>query len=747
MADQPGAKKVAILGGGMGALTTAFELSEKGGYDITVYQMGWRLGGQGASGRNLNLADRIEEHGLHVWFGFYENAFQLMQKCYTELGRPPGAPLSSVEQAFRPVDSLTMIEEYGGERLPWLVEFPSDGEKPWDGSPIESLWSSVVIILKWMVEFAEKGQVESVEGSRPSPASSNPNILERFFLWLKTIFQRLFPPSAPARQTPGALPDSIISDAFHLYQIDLGMERSESSLLRKAKEKAETLPSDHTKHDPKDHDAISWLVRQFASLMWSRVKGSIQTDTNERRSWILLYLGATTIAGMLDDRVLMEENGFDRLDKYDMTDWFYAHKLIDDPLANDTAYRSAPTQTVYDLLFHYKDGDTNYPKLAAGVALRMLLLMLFQYKGSVLWFMQAAMGDTIFAPIYQVLRNRGVKFEFFNRVVNLGLSSDQKSLESVKISRQVNLKVGQYDPLVLIKDLPCWPSEPLYEQIMEGDQLRREQINLEHAWNNWQDTGGEITLQAGKDFDIVVLGIAIGALQPLTTELYRASEAWCRMIDTIETVQTQAIQLWMQPSAEQLGVDGPRPFDVDSPRPVVGGFAEPYSSWTDFSDLIGRENWPDSANLHSIAYSCGVLKHMDLDSPQHESQKDADERVYKIALDFMKTDSKPLWPKATRPFQPSELDWSKLVAPNDVEGEARFQAQYWRANIDPVERYVLSLPGTTLCRLKAGSSGFEHLVLAGNWIDTGFNIACIETAVMSGRQAAQAVIDSSMPDD
>ena len=43
--------RVAILGGGLGSLTTAYELSSRG-YDITLYQMGWRLGGQGASGRN-----------------------------------------------------------------------------------------------------------------------------------------------------------------------------------------------------------------------------------------------------------------------------------------------------------------------------------------------------------------------------------------------------------------------------------------------------------------------------------------------------------------------------------------------------------------------------------------------------------------------------------------------------------------------------------------------------------------------
>ena len=44
--------------------------------------MGWRLGGKGASGRGV--ADRIEEHGLHLWMGFYENAFRLMRDCYEE---------------------------------------------------------------------------------------------------------------------------------------------------------------------------------------------------------------------------------------------------------------------------------------------------------------------------------------------------------------------------------------------------------------------------------------------------------------------------------------------------------------------------------------------------------------------------------------------------------------------------------------------------------------------------------------
>ncbi len=59
--------RVAIIGGGCAAMTTAWELSRPehlGKFDITIYQEGWRLGGKGASGRGAN--GRIEEHGLDV---------------------------------------------------------------------------------------------------------------------------------------------------------------------------------------------------------------------------------------------------------------------------------------------------------------------------------------------------------------------------------------------------------------------------------------------------------------------------------------------------------------------------------------------------------------------------------------------------------------------------------------------------------------------------------------------------------
>src|SRR5258707_14410740 len=104
-------RRIAVLGGGMGALAAAWELSARPGwrerFEIDVYQLGFRLGGKGASGCNRARNDRIEEHGLHVWMGFYRNAFALIRRCYDELGRAPGTPLATWRDAFAPHDVIT----------------------------------------------------------------------------------------------------------------------------------------------------------------------------------------------------------------------------------------------------------------------------------------------------------------------------------------------------------------------------------------------------------------------------------------------------------------------------------------------------------------------------------------------------------------------------------------------------------------------------------------------------------------
>ena len=128
--------RVAVLGGGVGAITAAFELTRPelaGRYEVTVYQLGWRLGGKGASGRGVH--GRIEEHGLHIWFGFYDNAFRAMRECYEELHRGSEIPIRTLEDAFHPASRFGVAEDRLDRWLDWVLTFPENDEVPGTQTP------------------------------------------------------------------------------------------------------------------------------------------------------------------------------------------------------------------------------------------------------------------------------------------------------------------------------------------------------------------------------------------------------------------------------------------------------------------------------------------------------------------------------------------------------------------------------------------------------------------------------------
>ncbi len=126
-------RRIAIVGGGMAGLAAAWQLSRPGGDgpEVTVYERGSRLGGKGASSRGPN--GRIEEHGLHVWLGFYDNAFRLLRACYEELDRAatdPGCPIQTWRDAFVPA-SVVGLGRTGEEDSPlWFARFPENDRLP-----------------------------------------------------------------------------------------------------------------------------------------------------------------------------------------------------------------------------------------------------------------------------------------------------------------------------------------------------------------------------------------------------------------------------------------------------------------------------------------------------------------------------------------------------------------------------------------------------------------------------------------
>ena len=68
-----------------------------------------------------------------------------------------------------------------------------------------------------------------------------------------------------------------------------------------------------------------------------------------------------------------------------------------------------------------------------------------------------------------------------------------------------------------------------------------------------------------------------------------------------------------------------------------------------------------------------------------------------------------------------------------------FDQQFWRGNFAPTERYVLSLPETVAYRLPARGTGFDNLVLAGDWTQNSFDAGCLEAAITSGMLASHAI--------
>ncbi len=671
---------IAILGGGIGSLSAAFSLTQqpdwRSRYRITVYQLGWRLGGKAASGVNFEESGRVEEHGLHVWFGFYQNAFRMMRECYGALDRPATHPMPSAQSAFTPLHHHTFFEEAGGAWMPWSYRFQGDGVLP--GAPAVSgipdsvptmpgVWGSVGRVLSWVRIITQE----------------HPRLrwLARDGSWL---------PQDPPWRAPGRGPTTT-ADGVPL--VDALLEGARYAAARPG------VP-------------LGALARGAAALRRGLCALLGASDPGTRRLRTMVDLTLTGLVGLLADAV--PRAGYRAIDGEDFRAWLSRHGARAETV-------SAPLVGIlYDICFAYEGGDIARPALAAGATLRGTLRLLFGYHGAVLWKMNAGMGDAIIAPLYEVLRQRGVEFRFFHVVDALKLSADGAAIQRIHLTRQART-IGDYEPLVSVRGLRCWPSTPRWSQLVDGEALQASGVDLERSGR-----GEALCLERGRDFDRVVLGITIGALPGICADLAAARPAWRDMLENIATVRTQALQLWF---TEGLAAQG-----KSWPGGILAAYAPPFSSWSDFSQVIPREEWPEGMAPRYLAYSCGVLPDAPVGPPDDER---AVEAVRDCAISWLEENAGPLWPKLQR--ADGGICWSRLHDLQQRDGPARLDAQYLRANTAPTERYVLALPGTTRYRLAPGDSGFENLVLAGSWTDNHFTLSCIEGTVMSGMMAARAV--------
>lgn len=635
-AAAPRREKIVILGGGLAALSTAFELTSQPGwqerYEVTLHTMGWRLGGKCASSRGPN--ERIEEHGIHLFMGSYFNAMRVMKRLYDELGRKPGTPLATFEEAFHPVHRVMLWEWLDGALRRWPLHVPPNQRSPACG------------VVKPVVPFA-------------SP------------------FMRA------------------LARAFKLLQ------------------------------------PLLWpLWRSFSTL---------------RRLFFTLDFAAAIVRGIADDDLL--RRGLDAVDDEDWSDWLKRHG------AHPATVSSPVAINTLNISYQYPDGDASVAPTVSATSFLRWTLQSLSFNGAFIYAFGAGSGETFIAPFYEVLKKRGVRFEFFNKVANLRLDGDRRSIAAIDIDIQAELKnpAQGYDPLIEVDGLPSWPLRPHFDQLVQGEALARGDHDLESWWTPWKPVARR-TLEAGRDFDQVVFAISLGAVPHLCPELLEARESWRSMVKAMPTVLTQAAQLWLKPSSAEMGgaIQSPNPYD----SLLTATYYTPINGVADLSHLLKWEKWPADQQPQALWYFCGMMSEHrpQPDFSDHDYPQRMHDRVRYQVVQYLEACTGPLLPKATSdaylpPGDPVSLDFSLLVDTRDPAttpealrtGEMRIDSQFLRANIDPTERYVTSPPGSGRHRLKAWDSGFDNLVVAGDWIYTGVNFGCVEGTITSGLLASHAI--------
>ncbi len=710
-------KKIAVIGGGLGSLSAIYHLmslpNAKNLYDITLYQAGWQLGGKGASGVNQKKGFRVEEHGIHFWFGFYENGFHLMKEVYKGLNRSTEAPLGTFEKAFKPQETMDFAQFIDNNWTNWNIKFPTFPGKVGDGileNPIEVF---VEVGIHFLADEFHKFVQQLTSGCL--------GILLEPFKKNKKL------PIHPTHE-------------FYLNDFEKKSSKIISHVIERrliAMAEFYKKPDNHKFEDRKVHGGYIFDLKMH---IFDKVGRLLDKFPELLRIWCSIDFGLTVLKGIIEDGVLQVKDGkfkldFSLINTYDFREWLVYHGANKDYIFNFPAVKS-----LYDGPFAFFRGAISTPEVEAGTALNIFFRLAFTCKEAVMWRMQAGMGDTVFMPIYQFLLQNfpeNVHFSFFHTATNLKLSEDKTKVEEIELDRRIDLaeNIDTYNPIITVKGLDCWPSEPIYEQLNPSQAQKAQElkektgISFESDWSGWQGT--KITKKIGQDFDEVIIGASLSALPSFCHDLFEANPKLGNMLDKVGTVQTQAFQLWLTKNPKELATE---------PLKVLSTYVEPLDTMAAMTQILEREDWsafPEPPKY--LMYVCGALIDSETipNPPAIYFAENQLQEVYNNVVSYIENDLKFILPKAFD--EAGNFDWNILFDPTGGVGKERLKYQYFRSNIDTTERYVYSLKDSSRFRLKTDESGFENVFMTGDWIQNGMNIGFVEGATISGILTARAV--------
>ncbi|HUG83300.1 MAG TPA: NAD(P)-binding protein [Euzebya sp.] len=704
--------RIAVLGGGPAGLSAACHLTDpalhpdwQDRWEVTVYQLGWRAGGKGASGRRgtavprpdgsgwaLEGDQRIEEHGIHLFGNMYVNSMRMLKQCVEEVRWEPDAPVTTIRDSLLPSDYVQLQDRWDDRwhRAPaWL---PGNDEDPWDPLADYADPAPIVRELLRTIEEVLTGHHEPDAGEHAAHAGvlaarrgwrarlEDAGVLSRLRHLVMTHAQ---PPATPAVAGPGS------------------------------------------------HDELGTAISALLEEVGRHVTPGDGVYAHIRTVWTQLELYGVLLKGVLADELLIK--GIDTVDEEDYRDWFRRHGMS--TLTLDANVVQMPAL----VCFEFVDGDPSGPPRMSASSYLMFLLRQVVARGHASYYFRVSTGETVIAPLYRTLVQRGVRFEFFSKVTSLEVDAAGTGLAAVHMDVQATVAHGGYDPLVHLGDgQVAWPDRPIYDQLDQGEELRRRHVDLESWWADWK-APAQRTLRVGSDVDVVISALPLPVLPLIAPDLPKVTG----MDQALPGVATLAAQLWLSSSTAELGW----PDLPGTDRVIVTGGVAPLGV-ADFSDSLRWEGW-GADKPSGLLYLCGALTHRGDWPPASDHAVPAlqAERVRAILAQWLRTAADVLPTAGGVPTQPGAFDLAHLWCPPldgqpPPVGEERLDQQYWRANCDPNERYMQAPPGSSAARPQAWESGLTGLVLAGDWIFTGWNVPSFEAAVMSGMLASLTVTGS-----
>jgi len=713
-------KKITIIGGGMGGLSAAYALSKtqelRDSYDVTIYQMGWRLGGKCATGRGIK--NRIEEHGIHGFIGSYFNTIKMMRDVYEHWGKPETHRLSTFEKAFIRLGESFFWERRNEKMYKWHPDLSTLPESELTFDDVDNLND----IFVWLQQYARVIQHQVKLATSKLKEADTPKFDVLFKDLNDEIGNLVNALSSHGNQI------SATRDLFNkaIFPADKGFGVG----LGGGGVPAETIPENQQRFE------------------WDKYKTFIDSPTiipkgtpdPHRRLGLRAEFLKILLRGIRDDDI--ESKGFISIDHMDFDQWLDKHgasiELMKSPLVVSTI----------NLSFQYPEGDLAKKPIMSASSYVQWVLRLLVYMESPYLLFAAGTGETLITPLYQVLKGRGVKFEFFHALTDVIYDPDSKKVVHVNMLHQAETRDDrEYAPLIKAQELDAWPNAPLYDQLKSTPKLT--EVDLEAP--SEVPFGSPTTLQADKDFDELILAIPPRSIQKSAETLCNNNVNWDLTATQMATTSTQALQIWTTKSVADLS-------EVRDHFFLSGNFRTGFHGHVDFSKYLEFEDWDpktvdwDQREVKGLIYFCGVLKNPGIignltrrESANLVAGLNAKSMLTAVGVDIFPGGTlQASFPAA----HPDVFDFTNLyVLDKSLEGADRLNEQYFRGNVLPSEQYTQCPPKTQSLRINPLQPGVVNMTGAGDWVDTGLNVGSVEGSVIGGMLAACFVAKQLSPFD